>query len=257
MTSSSQSNPEEYEAEKVEFFNKEKQLPDETGYDCKECNNKELIAFLKNGRMVFKQCECVKIRKNIRDMSRSGLGKMNDKTLENYQDIEEWQTNIKAKATAFLKEPVGKWFFIGGQSGAGKTHIAKAITADFVQNGYSAKYLAWRKEVQRLNANINDDGGIKMLDEIYSASVLFIDDFLKSSNNAPPSQGELNRAIDIIMARYEQKDNITIISSERTIGEIINFDQATGGRIAERAEGYVLNIASDIKKNYRLKSLNL
>lgn len=260
LTNSSQydTDIDDYTMRQIEAFNAEKKPPDDTGYDCPECGNKGQIAFLSDkSSFCVRSCNCLKIRKSLRDIKNSGLGKIDDKTLDNYTVTEEWQADIKSKANNFLDEPIGKWFFIGGQSGAGKTHIAKAISVELIKCGYPAKYLSWRKEVQKLNANISGEESTKMLNDIYSVPVLFIDDFLKNSNNAVPSQGELNRAIDIILTRYEQTDNVTIISSERTIGDIINYDQAMGGRIVERAEGYVLNIASDIKKNYRLKSLNL
>lgn len=258
-TSSSLSDIKDYAMRQVEDYNKSKEPPDDTGYDCQKCGNKGQIAFLSdNSSFTVRPCKCLKVRKSLRDIKNSGLGKVDDKTLENYMVTEEWQAKIKAKATEFLNEPVGKWFFIGGQSGAGKTHIAKAISVELIMNKcIAAKYLAWRKEVQKLNTKINEADGAEFLDVVYSAPILFIDDFLKSTNNAAPTQGELNRAIDIILTRYEQRDNITIISSERTIGDILNFDQAMGGRIVERAEGYMLNIPEDIKKNYRLRGLNL
>lgn len=258
-TSSSQSDAKDYEMWKVKTFNKDKKPPDDTGYDCPVCGNKGQIAFLNdNSKFTVRSCECLKVRKSLRDIKNSGLGKVDDKTLENYIVTEEWQAKIKEKATEFLNEPIGKWFFIGGQSGAGKTHIAKAISVELIKKKcIAAKYLAWRKEIQKLNTKINEADGADFLDSVYSAPIIFIDDFLKSTNNAAPTQGELNRAIDIILTRYEQRDNITIISSERTIGDILNLDQAMGGRIVERTEGYMLNIPADIKKNYRLRGLSL
>lgn len=243
--------------QRIEDYNRTERPPDNTGYNCKECGNKGYIAFLRNGADCYTPCECLKIRKSLRDMEKSGLGKMGEKTIDGYRADEKWQADIKAKAEKLLTEPIGKWFFIGGQSGAGKTHICKAIACEFIKKGIFAKYFAWRKDIQKLNARINEVEGTELLNVIYSAPVLFIDDFLKSPKNAAPTQGELNRAIDIILTRYEQKENATIISSERSIGEILTFDQAMGGRIIERAEGYVLHINSDRRKNYRLRNLKL
>ena len=43
----------------------------------------------------------------------------------------------------------------------------------------------------------------------------------------------------------------TIISSEKTINEILGIDEAIGSRIVERAKEFITNIEK--KDNYRLK----
>lgn len=50
---------------------------------------------------------------------------------------------------------------------------------------------------------------------------------------------------------------VTIISSERTIGELSQIDEAIAGRIAERAKaaGYCLSIKRDPARNWRLKGI--
>ena len=50
---------------------------------------------------------------------------------------------------------------------------------------------------------------------------------------------------------------ITIISSERTIGELSQIDEAIAGRIAERAKaaGYCLSIKRAPGRNWHLKDI--
>ena len=49
-------------------------------------------------------------------------------------------------------------------------------------------------------------------------------------------------AFALINARYNRRRKTrTIFSSERSIAEVRKLDEAFGGRIAERAEGYILN----------------
>ena len=57
---------------------------------------------------------------------------------------------------------------------------------------------------------------------------------------------------DKLVALYER-----LISSERTLSDILNIDEATGGRIYERCNfgEYILNIKSDRSYNYRLKKV--
>ena len=45
---------------------------------------------------------------------------------------------------------------------------------------------------------------------------------------------------------------LTIISSEKTLREILDIDEAVGSRIYEMAQGYILNISADPAKNYRM-----
>lgn len=52
----------------------------------------------------------------------------------------------------FVKDAENKWFFIGGQSGAGKTHICTAITAEFLRKGKKAHYMLWRDESMKIKS---------------------------------------------------------------------------------------------------------
>ena len=46
---------------------------------------------------------------------------------------------------------------------------------------------------------------------------------------------------------------LTIISSECTTNDLLDIDEATGGRICEKAQ--VFSIAPDRAKNYRLRKV--
>ena len=101
------------------------------GYDCPKCKNKGAIAVLGEHDNKFAldivMCDCTKIRKTIQLMKQSGLEEMLKKyKLDDFETDESWQKTIKAKAMGFLQVPVGM-FFIGGQSGCGKTFICTAI----------------------------------------------------------------------------------------------------------------------------------
>ena len=237
----------------IESYNMAEGKPDtDTEYNCPKCRNKGNIAINDNGFFSTIPCECLKIRKSLRELKRSSLGAANQNTFENYVAAEKWQAYILEKAKAFITEPIGKWFFIGGQVGAGKTHIGKAIAYEFIKQGTYARYMEWRNDVQRLNAIINEPEGIELKAEFLNAPVLYIDDFLKTGHKAAPTQGDVNRAIDIIFGRYTQENTAVIISSEKTLNEIRAIDEAVGSRIFERCAEYVINIGKDEKKNYRI-----
>ena len=87
------------------------------------------------------------------------------------------------------------------------------------------------------------------LDDIKQVEVLYIDELLKKYNDT-----DLKYIIEIINYRYTNNLK-TIISSERTIDELLEIDEATFGRVIEKADKFIINIPKDKKKNYRLKNL--
>jgi DNA replication protein DnaC len=62
----------------------------------------------------------------------------------------------------------------------------------------------------------------------------------------------VNLAFEILNYRYANK-SLTLISTEKTIDEIISLDDALGGRIYQMSKNYSMNIAYDRNKNYRLR----
>jgi DNA replication protein DnaC len=73
-------------------------------------------------------------------------------------------------------------------------------------------------------------------------------------NRSKPTAADVRLAFEIINYRVVSKLP-TIISSEFTLGELVDIDQAVAGRIAEMAEFNAINITPDIKKNYRLRKV--
>lgn len=225
-----------------------------TGYNCSVCKNKRVIAYNQNGHFVTSACECEKIRTTIKNLKNSGLGAVDKNTFDNYSTDEQWQKKILDKAKRFVSAPLGGWFFIGGQVGAGKTHIGKAIAYEYIKKGVFVKYLEWKKDIQHLNALANTPEYEKEFNAFVSTPVLYIDDFLKTFNGTP-LPGAVNRAADLIYSRYNQENTTVIISSEMVIGQIIDIDEGMGSRIVERTKELdgMINLMPDKSKNYRLK----
>ena len=67
----------------------------------------------------------------------------------------------------------------------------------------------------------------------------------------------MNLAFEIINYRCNQPELITIISSERTLAELVEIDEAVAGRIAQRSKnnGYCINLNRDARKNWRMRGL--
>ena len=229
-------------------------LNKQDGYECTICKNKGVVARLvtnergcRYSQKIF-FCKCRPVRESIRRMKQSGLESLLQKyRFENFIAAEEWQRNIKGKAERFAAEP-GLTFFVGGQSGSGKTHLCTAIARELLYAGRELRYILWRDESIKLKASISDDGKYQSL----------IDDFLKvpiGRDESKPTSADLALALEIINNRYNAKKT-TILSSEWNIKDIINFDEALGGRIYEMCGSeYCLNIKKDRKRNYRTRDI--
>ena len=98
--------------------------------------------------------------------------------------------------------------------------------------------------------------------KLKTVEVLYIDDLFKTGKDLNgkiqrPTTADINLAFEIINYRYNNKNLVTIISSERNITEIMDIDEAVGGRIFELSskKNYAVNISNNMNKNYRRKAI--
>lgn len=227
-------------------------LNEEDGYNCEECNNRGYIPVILDGNIVYRYCKCRKIRKSIKLLKESGLGD-SIKTIAEYEAVEKWQLDIKSKAISFLKQDIARCFYIGGQTGAGKTHICSGIANEYIFKGVPTMYVMWVSMIERLK-NFKDESRNEYGRQICDIDVLYIDDFFKpDSTKAEYSRTDIIKTFEIIDRRYKQPGKITLISSELKINELAAVDEATAGRIIEMAGIYGIDIERDNGKNYRLR----
>lgn len=253
--------PEEWEKFKADDYNKTQGSLDD-GYDCPICLNKgDIWRAVQDARgwwtHVSADCKCMVIRRTIRRMQRSGLKNIiRDYTFDKFIATEPWQQTIKGAAMEYAKHPEG-WFFIGGQSGAGKSHICTAICREFLLAGREVKYMLWRDDVVQLKGAVTDAEEYgSLMDHYKKVDILYIDDLFKTGK-APdgakqrPTAADVNAAFEILNYRYNDPKKLTLISSECTIDDILDIDEAVGGRIFERAKAFSLK--PDKRRNYRLR----
>ena len=246
---------ENYMIFKRDSFNSSKGVM--TELDCSVCNNKGFVMFLRkeNGQTYecLRKCNCSVMRDNASVVERSGLkGIIQNYTFDAFLTPSEWQENVKNLALRYLADNNGKWFYIGGQVGSGKSHLCTAIVGEMMQNGLEAKYLMWRDETITLRADIMSPAYRDTIHKLKTVRVLYIDDFFKTEHKKTPSAAEINIAFEILNFRYNNSECITIISSEKHIYEINKIDKAVGSRIIQRSKEYCINIEPDSSKNYRL-----
>lgn len=262
----------EYEQRKADMFNEsEGNLNEQDGYDCPICKNKGYIAGVRFNELygyyseTLTPCKCHRVRNAIRRLDRSGLKNVVKKcTFDLYETPSDWQKKIKEKAMQFTADEKHHWFFIGGQSGCGKSHLCTAIAIKMLKAGSDVRYMVWPKEIQAIQAVVNDaERYAALMNELQNVEVLYIDDLFKHGNDEfgnqkPPTEPEVRRAFEIINHRGNNPELTTIISSERTLAELIDIDEATAGRIAEHTKdaGYCINVRRDRERNWRMRGLD-
>lgn len=247
---------EEWTKTQVDIYNStEGTLHLRDGYSCPFCKNKGQIAKINSeGTEVHSYCKCMKIRKTLYEARKSGLNAvLSSFTFKSFVTDEPWQREIKDKAMDFCKNDDANWFFIGGQPGSGKTHICTAISAYYLKGGYSVKYMNWCEDSKKLKGVIND---FLLYEKEFSlfkkASVLYIDDFLKTKSGEEPTKGDINLAFELINHRLMNSGYITIISSEKNLVELSAIDEATMSRIFQSAGKYKITVGKDPSKNFRI-----
>lgn len=228
---------------------------------CSKCGDTKLIPAvryypdLNKYYFGFEICACVNAEAVKAAISESGLeNELKIKTFATFKADEEYQKSIKAKAIDYLKSAKQNkrmWFYIGGQSGAGKSHICTAIANRFLQNNYKLRYMCWIDELRQMKNNF----GSNKLQVFKECDVLYVDDLFKGSRQ--PSEYEIGVAFEII--NYRDSNNlITLISSEMTDSKLKGIDEAIHGRIkAHTGDEFMINIQPDENKNYRLKGKNI
>jgi len=182
-------------------------------------------------------------------------------TFDNYRAEHDWQKTIRYRALKYVSDfekenEALKWLCAFGAAGSGKTHLCTAICGKILENSRKVSYMMWREESTKLKAAVNDsDKYAELIKPFKRTEVLYIDDFLKTKKNAEISAGDINLAFELINHRYNMPNTRTIISSEKSFGEILNIDEALGSRISQRCgEYYRLQISQGEGKNWRLKT---
>lgn len=222
------------------------------GIDCPKCLNRGYYYRYdeETGSPMMVDCDCMARRKARRRLDRSGLGSaMRRMTFDTYETPNEWQQRILSAAKEYAANPEG-WFFIGGQVGAGKTHICTAILQELSMN-YPVRYMLWRDESARIKAVLNEPEGVSIMWDLKNAPVLYIDDLFKGAER--PTQGDLNIAFELLNHRYNDESLYTIISTEKLLDDLIRIDEAIGSRIAERSKGHRVQLKPDPSRNWRTK----
>lgn len=193
-------------------------------------------------------------RRSLRAIRYSGMADMLDRyTLDSFETPDDERRSIKQAATDFVKAGEG-WFYIAGRSGSGKTHICTAICGELIRRGYQTLYMLWRDESTKLKSGLLEREWYEYrIKKLKTYPVLYIDDFWKAKKtdgHVKVTDGDVNLAFEILNYRYNNSKLRTIISSEMTLEEVLDIDEAIGSRIYERSRGFTKKAPEE---NWRLR----
>lgn len=229
----------------------------EPEYECAECKDTEYIIYTKEGHEYAKPCKCKEFKAARRRLIKSGISE--DDLNKGFNDFltlnEKGLENAKQKSINYysdfekIRNSRINSILLSGASGRGKTTLGLALANNLMRKkNTSVLYMAYREEVTALKQLIIDESQYNArMEKLKNASVLFIDDLLKGR----VTESDLNIVYEIINHRYLAKLPM-IISTEKTLDELMEFDEAIGGRIVEMSKGYIVTFDSSIP-NYRLR----
>ena len=222
------------------------------GYDCHECLNRGYFRRVdEQGRAYNEECRCMAIRRNRDRIRRSGLADMLGRyTLETWETKEPWQKKAEELVRRYSATPSG-WMLAAGPPGTGKTHLCTALCGLLMERGVDTRYMLWRDVSVRAKAVVNDEDAYnRLVGPLKEVRCLYIDDLFKTGKGQEPTTGDVNLAFELLNSRYNDTKKFTIISTERTVEEMLSIDEAVGSRIYERSKDFYLPLSG--KKNWML-----
>ena len=127
-----------------------------------------------------------------------------------------------------FKEEKGS-FLLTGNPGTGKTHLGIAIIMQLVNQNVGCRYAEYISLIMRLKQCCMDPINYnKEINEYKNCTVLFLDDLLKGQT----SEADRKYIYEIINYRYMTEKSI-IVSTEKSLNELMDYDAAITSRIIE------------------------
>ena len=227
-------------------------------YNCEKCKDTTYILYRDtSGHEYARDCECRErvISQNL--MRFSGISE--EDTQKGFKGFETFNEPLleNAKKTCIsyfqkFKDMEKKRInsvMLCGKSGRGKTTLGLAIANNLLTAGVGVRYMPYRDVVTSLKQQLGSDKHLynDHMYKLQNARVLFIDDLLKGKVN----ESDINIMYELINHRYLQRKPM-IISTEKTIEELLEFDEAIASRLIEMSKCYIVTFDDSIP-NYRLR----
>ncbi len=210
-------------------------------YQCKKCRDLGYI-FQEDekGYTVATPCECIEKRQIKEKLEGCGLtDSFKKKTFSTFKTDTEHQKQVKLRAMSYckkFKEEKGS-FLLTGNPGTGKTHLGIAIIMQLVNQNVGCRYAEYISLIMRLKQCCMDPINYnKEINEYKNCTVLFLDDLLKGQT----SEADRKYIYEIINYRYMTEKSI-IVSTEKSLNELMDYDAAITSRIIEMCRENIID----------------
>ena len=226
----------------------------EEHYECMKCRDRGYI-FKDNGQggEVAIKCECLDKKQSLEKLQKCGLSDaFRKRTFDTYVVNKKYQFEAKTKAISFCNnfKDTNASLLLCGKPGTGKTHLGVASMLNLISQNVGCKYEEYTSMLINLKQSVMDEENYIREEAKYTEPrVLFLDDFLKGN----PTDADLKYIYKIINTRY-LKSMPMIISTEKSISEIISWDEAVGSRIVEMCKDNIV-VFDENTSNYRLRNV--
>lgn len=226
------------------------------------CRDKEWI--LDADSNSARPCKCREAKQYRRILQASGISEaFLKKTFKNFIPKHQSTAAAKQMAIDYVKEfdkisntEENSIAFLG-QVGSGKTHLSIAIANELMKRGIGVRYMQYREDIMKIKQSAVDEiAYTREINKYKNDTVLLIDDLYKGAvyknrmGYEAVNEADLRAMFEIINYRYLKKAPM-IISSEYTVDQLLDFDEAIGSRIIERCKGHIIELHG-MELNYRL-----
>ena len=242
-------------------------------FECELCQDTEFIIEQKpyytytdkdgNKRTAYSSvstpCACREAKRYKRILDSSGISEaFQQKTVNQFKPKNKQQDEARKAAADYItnfeqiRSTRNNSIAFLGQVGAGKTHLTIAIANALLKMGIGVLYMQYREAVTQLKQCITDEESYQReLGKYKNAPVLLVDDLFKGlTRQGKANESELSIMFEIINFRY-LKQMPVLVSSEFGIDRLIDFDEATGSRIADMCKGRTIEFAG-AELNHRM-----
>lgn len=197
---------------------------------------------------VGRPCECAKKKRATRLLEISEITpEFLSKTISGFNVEDKPQIIKDMKSTAIdyfkaydsIKETRTNSIALLGQPGSGKTHLLSALANSLIQKKLQrVLYFPFIEGFNNLKSDM--EALNSKLEEMNRVDVLFIDDLFKGKF----TDWEFKQMMAVVNYRYLNNKPI-MISSELTLDELCDIDEALGSRIYEMTKNYTLVVKGD------------
>lgn len=228
-------------------------------YECQECKDSGFIVKTDEyGREIYAHCKCNAIKRTRGLLQQSGIPEeFYDKCFDDFdtRGIKQLE-NAKERAMRYAKDFMlfrlkrFNSILFSGQVGAGKTHLGMAICNELINKHHIGfVYMSYRNAATEIKQAVLDrENYYVTIGRYMNAGLLYIDDLLKGRS----TEADSNILYEIVNYRYINCKPM-IVSTEKPIEMLMDFDEGIGSRLLEMCRGNIVTFRGQ-ELNYRLRT---